>query len=64
MRIMEIKNFGSINSKTLASQSRVNESNYPEVDEQYFEKLAAFGLACLAAAVVGKLIMGSLSKEK
>jgi hypothetical protein len=30
------------------------------VDEVYFEKMAAFGLACLAAAVIGKLVMAVL----
>ena len=33
----------------------------PEIDEHYFEKMAAFGLACLAAAIVGQLVMTSLS---
>ena len=35
----------------------------PKVDESYFEKLAAFGIACLAAAVVGKLTMAALTPE-
>ena len=29
----------------------------PQMDERYFEKLAAFGLACFVAAIVGKLVM-------
>ena len=33
----------------------------PQVNENYFDKLAAFGLACLAAAVVGKLTMAALT---
>jgi len=33
----------------------------PQVDESYFDKLAAFGLACLAAAIVGKLAMAALT---
>ncbi len=33
----------------------------PQLDESYFEKLAAFGIACLAAAIVGKLTMTILS---
>jgi|GEM_PF-6664114 hypothetical protein len=33
----------------------------PQVDECYFEKLAAFGIACLAAAIVGKLTMAVLT---
>lgn len=35
----------------------------PEVDEHYFDRLAAFGLACLAAAIVGKLVIEALSKR-
>jgi len=33
----------------------------PRIDESYFEKLAAFGIACLAAAIVGKLMMAVLT---
>jgi len=33
----------------------------PQEDESYFEKLAAFGIACLAAAIVGKLTMAVLT---
>jgi len=34
---------------------------YPvEIDDNYFDKLAAFGLACLIAAIVGKLVMTSV----
>lgn len=35
----------------------------PGVDEQYFDKLAAFGLACLAAAIVGKLVITALTPK-
>lgn len=35
----------------------------PQADESYFEKLAAFGLACLAAAIVGKLMMTVLTPQ-
>jgi len=35
----------------------------PQVDESYFEKLAAFGIACLAAAIVGKLTMAVLTPQ-
>ena len=35
----------------------------PQIDESYFEKLAAFGIACLAAAVVGKLTMAVLTPQ-
>jgi hypothetical protein len=38
--------------------------NPPKVDDNYFDKLAAFGLACLAAAIVGKLIMTALTPKK
>lgn len=33
----------------------------PQADESYFEKLAAFGIACVAAAIVGKLTMAILT---
>jgi len=35
----------------------------PQVDERYFERLAAFGIACLAAAIVGKLVMTALTPK-
>lgn len=35
----------------------------PQPDERYFEKLAAYGLACLAAAIVGKLMMTVLTPQ-
>jgi len=35
----------------------------PQVDESYFEKLAALGIACLAAAIVGKLVMAALTPQ-
>ena len=35
----------------------------PTVDDSYFEKLAAFGIACLAAAIVGKLTMAALAPQ-
>ncbi len=38
--------------------------NLPEMDERYFEKLAAFGFACLAAAIVGKLVMTALAPKQ
>jgi len=37
--------------------------NPPQMDENYFEKLAAFGIACLAAAIVGKLTMAVLTPQ-
>lgn len=36
----------------------------PQMEERYFEKLAAFGLACLAAAIVGKLVMTVLTPKQ
>ena len=39
------------------------EISLPRVDERYFERLAAFGLACLAAAIVGKLVMTALTRR-
>lgn len=36
----------------------------PQLDESYFEKLAAFGIACLAAAIVGKLAMAVLTPKQ
>ena len=35
----------------------------PRIDESYFERLAAFGIACLAAAIVGKLTMAALTPQ-
>jgi hypothetical protein len=37
--------------------------NLPRVDESYFDRLAVFGLACLAAAIVGKLTMAALTPQ-
>ena len=34
-----------------------------QVDESYFERLAVFGLACLAAAIVGRLTMAALTPQ-
>ncbi len=34
-----------------------------QVNEGYFERLAAFGIACIAAAVVGKLVMTALQPK-
>lgn len=33
-----------------------------EIDENYFDKLAVFGLACVMAAIAGKLVMGSMPR--
>ena len=39
------------------------QTSLPKVDEQYFDRLAAFGLACLAAAIVGKLVITVLTPK-
>jgi len=36
----------------------------PRVDESYFEKLAVFGIACLVAAIVGRLTMAALTRQR
>ena len=36
----------------------------PQPDEAYFDRLAAFGVACLVAAVVGKLLVTNLSPKQ
>lgn len=35
-----------------------------QADEAYFDRLAAFGVACLVAAVVGKLLVTNLSPKQ
>lgn len=47
---------------TLSGQS--TQFSPPQVDESYFEKLAAFGIACLVAAIVGKLTMRILTPQR
>ncbi len=42
---------------------RPGQASLPQLDEHYFDKLAAFGLACLAAGIVGKLVVESLRKR-
>lgn len=44
-----------------ALSGRLAQFSPPQVDESYFERLAAFGIACLAAAIVGKLTMTALT---
>ncbi len=41
------------------------EANMPEpqADEQYFDRLVAFGVASLVAAVIGKLLLTALRRE-
>jgi len=36
----------------------------PEADEHYFDKLLVFGLACVAAGVVGKLLVTALTPKQ
>ncbi len=31
-----------------------------EIDDRYFDRLVVFGFACIASAIVGKLVMTSL----
>ena len=50
-----------LEKRALSGQS--TQFSPPQLDESYFEKLAAFGLACLAAAIVGKLTMALLSPQ-
>jgi len=55
-------------SKVANLQRRISvqqstQTNRPKVDEQYFDRLAAFGLACLAAAIVGKLVITVLTPK-
>lgn len=38
-----------------------NQLSLPTVDDTYFDKLAAFGLACVASAIVGKLLLEALT---
>ena len=45
------------------SVQQSTQTNLPKVDEQYFDRLAAFGLACLAAAIVGKLVITVLTPK-
>ena len=57
------------NSKVASLQKPIwvrqpTQLSVPQMDERYFEKLAAFGLACLAAAVVGKLVMTALAPKQ
>ncbi len=50
-----------LEKRTLSGQP--TQFSPPQVDENYFEKLAAFGLACLVAAIVGKLTMAVLTPQ-
>ena len=42
----------------------LSQTSLPKPDEHYFDKLAAFGIACLAAAIVGKAVLASLNRKK
>jgi len=39
------------------------QTSLPQMNEHYFDRLAAFGLACLAAAIVGKLLLTALTPK-
>jgi len=51
-----------LEKRVLSGQS--TQFSLSQVDEGYFEKLAAFGIACLAAAIVGKLTMSVLTPRR
>ena len=53
--------FSPIKLEKPALSGRSTQLSPPQVDEGYFEKLAAFGIACLAAAIVGNLTMAVLT---
>ncbi|MEA1872091.1 MAG: hypothetical protein U9M91_01680 [Chloroflexota bacterium] len=53
--------FSPVKLEKPALSGRFAQFSPPQADESYFEKLAAFGLACLAAAIVGKLTMTALT---
>lgn len=50
-----------LEKRVLSGQS--TQFSLSQVDEGYFEKLAAFGIACLAAAIVGKFVMAALTPQ-
>jgi len=54
-------NWTSVHSKPRCSPVAL--SMPVETDEYYFDKLAVFGLACLVAALAGKLMMSSYAKS-
>ena len=53
--------FSPIKLERTALSGQSTQLSPPQADESYFEKLAAFGIACLAAAIVGKLTMAALT---
>jgi len=55
--------FSPIKLEKPALSGRSTQLSPPQVDEGYFEKLAAFGIACLAATIVGKLTMTALTPQ-
>ena len=61
MMITQDSRVANLQRPILVQQS--TQLNVPQVDERYFERLAAFGIACLAAAIVGKLVMTALTPK-
>jgi hypothetical protein len=59
---MQDSRVASLQRPILVRQS--TQLSAPQMDERYFDKLAAFGLACLAAAIVGKLVMTALTQKQ
>lgn len=57
----------SSNTRSIISDNFTKEYNVltqwqqVHVDEQYFDRLAGFGIACLVAAIIGKLVMSSMN---
>ncbi len=52
--------FDDLQNPKIRKPTQVSPTN---MDEHYFDRMAAFGLACLAAAIVGKLVIQALSKR-
>ncbi len=61
MMITQDSRVANLQRPILVQQS--TQLNVHQVDERYFERLAAFGIACLAAAIVGKLVMTALTPK-
>ena len=55
--------FSPVKLEKPALSGQLAQFSPPQVDESYFERLAAFGIACLAAAIVGKLTMTALAPQ-
>lgn len=55
--------FSPIKLERPVQSGQSTQFSLPRADESYFEKLAVFGLACLAAGIVGKLTMAALTPQ-